>query len=186
MDEDPLFVPPDWTVLVVEVFFWCSFVLFPLLFAANRGGAYQFQSLSEGFLVSVFIVALITCPLYAALHLAVYLWPRAARIDAFIRGQSVAEFAWPPYYTDLSTKSVIGPPLEKGGEAERMERKANFDSGLDSVTVYYTHIPRLLCYSLGDPSFPFSRSARQVYHEGGGAVEQDMESSLSEQLGSRT
>ena len=130
MDEDPLFVPPDWTVLVVEVFFWCSFVLFPLLFAANRGGAYQFQSLNEGFLVSVFIVALITCPLYAALHLAVYLWPRAARIDAFIRGQSVAEFAWPPYYTDLSTKSVIGPPLEKGGEAERMERKANFSRDL--------------------------------------------------------
>ena len=152
-------MPPDWAVLVVEVFFWCSFVLFPLVFAANRGGAYQFQSLPEGLLVSVFIVALITCPLYAGLHLAVYVWPRAARIDAFIRGQSVAEFAWPPYYTDLSTKSVIGPPLEKGGEAERMER---------------------------DPSFPFSRSARQVYHERTPDVEEDMDSSLSEQLGSRT
>jgi hypothetical protein len=88
--------------------------------AAVRGGAYKFASYNEGLLVSVFIVALVTCPVYAGLHLVVYMWPRAARLDAFFRGQSVAEFMWPPYFTDLKNKSVIGPPLEMGSEAERM------------------------------------------------------------------
>ena len=44
----------------------------------------------------------------------VYLWPRAARIDAFLNGKSVAEFAWPPYFTDLRKIPIIGPPLDTG------------------------------------------------------------------------
>ena len=49
-----------------------------------------------------------TCPVYAGMHLLVYLWPRAARLDAFLTGRNVAEFAWPPYFTDLRTIPVIG------------------------------------------------------------------------------
>ena len=131
---EPLFVPPDWVVLIVEVIFWSTYVGFPIIFTLYRGGSYQFPTYFEGLLVSVFIVALITCPVYAGMHLLVYCWPRAARIDAFLRGKSTAEFLWYPYFTDLRSLPVIGPPLDVGGEAERMER---------------------------DPTLAFSRAARE-------------------------
>jgi hypothetical protein len=36
MDDDPLFVPPDWAVMIVETFFWGSFVLFPICFCKKK------------------------------------------------------------------------------------------------------------------------------------------------------
>ena len=58
-----------------------------------------------------------TCPVYAGMHLLVYLWPRAARLDAFLTGRNVAEFAWPPYFTDLRTIPVIGKRERERSEA---------------------------------------------------------------------
>ena len=129
---EPLFVPPDWIIFIVEFVFWSCFVIFPMVFAYYRGFSYNFTSIQSGLLVSVFIVALITCPFYAGMHLLVYCWPRAARIDAFLRGRSTAEFLWYPYFTNLRNVPVIGPP-SLGTKAEEMER---------------------------DFSLPFSRSAR--------------------------
>ena len=144
--HDPLFVPPDWVILIVEMMFWSSFVGFPFLFTLLHGGTYNFGTYPEGFLVSIFLVALVACPLYAAMHLLVYLWPRAARLDAFLTGRNVAEFAWPPYFTDLKTIPVIGPPLDTGGIGESMER---------------------------DPSLPFSRSARDDLIQDGGEEDEN-------------
>ena len=52
------------------------------------------------------LTAMIVAPVYAGLHLIVYLWPRAAKINAFLRGKSIAEYAWAPYFTELKTKEV--------------------------------------------------------------------------------
>ena len=111
-DPDPLFILPDWIVLTVEIIFAATFVIFPLAFALSGGGKYHFNTIPAGFVTSLMLVAMIVAPVYAGLHLVVYLWPRAARINAFLRGKSIAEFAWPPYFTEFKDKEVIGAPLE--------------------------------------------------------------------------
>ena len=40
--SDPLFVPPDWIILIVEIIFWLSFIGFPIIFTFFHGGNYFF------------------------------------------------------------------------------------------------------------------------------------------------